>query len=338
MFAATSPNTFVISEGDPGGGGQHSRLSLSESSDAGLTWRHVDDPCAACGFRSTGDVHLRKHWLLSCFLGEGMNQGIGNLWRTNDGGATWTRVQHGDTEATTLVPSGNRHILFGEVAGATGGVVYSTDGGATVEPTPALTDEGGAPESLSTIGPTGAIDHVIGGLDVPHAQRSTWTAVPELSAGAYQGLPICTARDGVSVTFRWKPLRAAVGPSGMIFTNRGSRNCYLDDAPIVQTVSGASRTPVGPPARSTYTRRRLRHLKGARRPGERGAPDLPHQFLQTGLDLSGRDRHGHDHRLRFSLTLFARFRAPTKVCTPFSTVNVNVGPSGLEQTRTHLDP
>jgi len=34
-------------------------------------------------------------------------------------------------EATTLVPSGNGRVLFGEVAGATGGVATSNDGGAT---------------------------------------------------------------------------------------------------------------------------------------------------------------------------------------------------------------
>jgi len=104
LFAIVSSNTFVMSEGEPGGGGQHSRLSLSESSDAGITWRHLDDPCAGLGSDQLV-TYSSQRWLLSCFLGVGMNQGIGALWHTNNGGATWSRVFHGDEEATTLVPA-----------------------------------------------------------------------------------------------------------------------------------------------------------------------------------------------------------------------------------------
>ena len=320
LFAVISPTTFVMSEGEPGGGGQHSRLSLSESSDAGITWRHVDDPCAGVGSDQLV-TYTSKHWLLSCFLGEGMNQGIGNLWRTNSGGVTWTRVSHGDTEATTLVPSGNRHILFGEVAGATGGVVYSTDGGAQWNRT-GLDGEGGAPESLSTIGPTGAIDQVIGALMYRTRDGRRWTAVPELAAGTYQGLPICTARDGVSVSFRWKPLRAAIGPSGMIFTNRGSRDCYLDGAPIVQTVDGTSRTAVGPPADMTYDQKDFVILKAHGGRANAALLIFPTSSYKPASVCKAKMSTGMTISFGSPSHFFARFRTPTKVCTPFSTVQV----------------
>jgi photosystem II stability/assembly factor-like uncharacterized protein len=321
LFAIVSPNTFVVSEGDPGGGGEHSRLSLSESSDAGITWRHLDDPCAGLGSDQLVAFSSDK-WLLSCFLGEGMNQGIANLWRTSNGGASWSGVEHSDAEATTLVTSGNQHIIFGEVGGATGGVVYSTDGGAKWIRTN-IDGQGGAPESLSTIGPTGAIDDVLGGLIYRTSNGHSWTALPELPASTYKGLPICTARDDVSTAFQWKALRAAIGPSGIIFTNRGSHTCYLDAAPIVQTVDGTARTPVGPPADMTYEQSDFVILKAH---GGRANTSLllfstksykPSSIcgakVATGMTISfGAPSH-----------FFDRFPAPTKVCTTqFSTVQV----------------
>jgi photosystem II stability/assembly factor-like uncharacterized protein len=330
LFAAPSANAYVISEGETGGGGQHSRLSLSETSDAGLAWRHVDDPCA--GLNSDQLVTFTaQNWLLSCFLGEGMNQGIGNLWRTDDAGATWTRVQHGDTEATTLVPSGNEHILFGEVGGASGGVVYSTDGGATWSHT-GVDGQGGAPNSLSTIGPTGAIDQVVGALMYRTRNGRLWTPVPELAAGTYKGLSICTASDDVTVAFRWKPDKAAIGPSGIIYTNRGPRNCYLDGAPIIQPVNGPVNAPIGPPAEMSYEQSDFVILTahGGRAntsllifPSDSYRPASTCQAkIATGMTISfGSPSH-----------FFAPFRVPTKVCTStFSTVSVNEVLPGLSK-------
>jgi photosystem II stability/assembly factor-like uncharacterized protein len=331
LFAAPSPNTFVISQGDPGGGGQHSRLSLSETSDAGLTWRRLDDPCATVGSDQLVTYSVQR-WILSCFLGEGMNQGIGNTWRTSDGGASWTRILHGDTEASTLVLSGNRRIIFSEVAGATGGVDYSTDGGAKWNRT-VIDGEGGAPESLSTIGPLGAIDDVIGGLTYRTLNGRTWTALPELIAGRYRGLSICTARGGVTATLRWKPLRAAVGPSAVIFTNRGTRNCYLDDAPIVQTVDGASRAPVGPPAGSNYTGRPDFVILKAHG-GQANAALLVFSASSYSPSSTCRAEVATGLTIAFGApsSFYDRLRAPTKICTEFSTLNVNVVLAG---TNTH---
>jgi hypothetical protein len=250
-----------------------------------------------------------------------MNQGIGNLWRTDNGGATWAHIQHGDVEATTLVPSNNQRVIFGEVGGASGGVVYSTDGGAKWTHTP-IDGQGGAPESLSTIGPTGAIDDVEGSLMYRSENGRSWTALPELPAGTFKGLSICTAND-VTVAFRWKPLKAAIGPSGIIFTNRGSRNCYLDAAPIVQTVDGPTRTPVGPPADMSYEQSDFVILKAH---GGRANTSLL-IFSST----SYRPASVCDAKVATGMTIsfgspshfFGRFRAPTKVCTKyFSTVSV----------------
>jgi photosystem II stability/assembly factor-like uncharacterized protein len=329
LLAAPSPNTYVISEGEPGGGGQHSRLSLSIASDAGLVWRHVDDPCAALGSDQLVTFTAR-HWLLSCFLGEGMNQGMGNLWRTDDAGATWTRVQHGDTEATTLVPSGNEQILFGEVGGASGGVVYSLNGGATWSHT-GVDGQGGAPNSLSTIGPTGAIDQVVGALMYRTGNGRLWTPVPELAAGIYKGLSICTARH-VRIAFRWKPLKAAIGPSGIIFTNRGSRNCYLDAAPIVQPVTGAANSPVGPPAEMSYEQTDFVILKAHGGRANTSLLIFPSDSYRPASTCEAQIATGLTIRFGSPSHFFARFREPTKVCTSsFSTVTVNEVLPGLSK-------
>jgi hypothetical protein len=250
-----------------------------------------------------------------------MNQGMGNLWRTDSAGAAWTRVQHGDTEATTLVPSGNEHILFGEVGGASGGVVYSTDGGATWSHT-GVDGQGGAPNSLSTIGPTGAIDQVVGALMYRTRNGRMWTAVPELAAGTYKGLSICTARD-VSITFRWKPLRAAIGPSGIIYTNRGSHNCYLDGAPIVQTVDGPADTPVGPPAEMTDDQTDFVILKAHGGRANTSLLIFPTDSYRPASTCDAKVATGMTISFGAPSHFIGRFRAPTKVCTrSFSTVQV----------------
>jgi hypothetical protein len=323
LYAVISPSTLVMSEGQSGGGAEHSRLSLSETSDAGITWRHLDDPCAGLGSNQLV-IYGSQRWLLSCFLGEGMNQGIGNLWRTSNGGATWTRVRHGDAEATTLTLSGNRRIIFGEVAGASGGITYSTDGGAKWNYT-GIDGQGGAPESFSTIGATGALDQVIGALLFRSRNGRTWTTLPELPAGPYEGISICTARNGVSATFHYKPRKGADGPSAVFFTNHGTRNCYLDGAPIVQAVDGPGRTPIGGTAEtSTGPKADFVVLKAN---GGRANTSLllspPSAYrpasvcvakLATGLTISfGAPSH-----------FFDRFRVPTNVCTNiFSSVSVN---------------
>jgi photosystem II stability/assembly factor-like uncharacterized protein len=331
LFAVISPSTFIVSEGDPGGGGEHSRLSLSETIDAGVTWQHLDDPCAGLGSDQLVTFNSRT-WLLSCFLGEGMNQGISNLWRTTSAGASWTRVLHGNGEATTLVSSGNRRILFGEVGGATGGVVYSTDGGAKWSRTD-IDGQGGAPESLSIIGPDGALDDVIGGLIYRTANGRRWTALPELIAGKYKGLSICTARDGVSAALSPKPVKNIPGSSPIIFTNGGARSCYLDASPIVQTTVGNARRPVGPPA-ETNSSPKADFVVLKAHGGQANVmvlitpttgwtpPPVCAAKIAKGLTINfGSPSHFYD-----------QFRVPTLVCTQLASVSVN---EVLTGTNTH---
>ena len=250
LFAAPSPGSFVISEGEPGGGGQHSRLSLSVVSDGGESWRHLDDPCASFG----SDQLLTfgpRNWLLSCFLGEGMSQGIGNLYRTNDGGRSWTRILHGDEEATTITPSGDHHLLFGAVGGATGGVVVSSDGGARWIRTD-INGQGGASESLATLGPTGAIDVVVGGQTYRTNNGTSWRALPPLPSGPFRGESICQPRR-VKVTLSGKPAKGFQGSSLIIFTNDAAQSCYLAGPPVAQPLGGVAQGALGAPAIRTAT-------------------------------------------------------------------------------------
>ena len=320
LFAIPAPNTFVISEGQPGGGGEHSRLSLSETNNAGTTWRHLDDPCAGLGSDQLVTYSARR-WLLSCFLGVGMNQGIGNLWLTQNAANSWSRIRHGTTEATTLTLSENRRILFGEVGGATGGIVYSTDGGADWIRTD-IDGQGGAPESLSVIGATGALDDVLGGLIYRTSNDRVWSALPELPAGTHKGTPICTARGGVTATFQWKPLKAAIGPSRIIFTNRGTRNCYLDAAPIVQPVDGPANTPVGPPADMTFQQSDFVILKAHGGRANTSLLIFPTDSYKPASTCGARIATGMTIRFGSPSHFYKRFHVPTDVCTKFSTAQV----------------
>ena len=258
-LAVLSPTTFVVTEGSSGGGGEAAVQSLLMTRDAGSTWHRIGDPCGSLG---TEQLLVRSpgHWLLSCFLGEGMSQGMTRLWRTNNSGASWSIVSlnrdrgttkgnigNGGGEFMTLSFSGNDRILFGAVGGAVGGVVYSTDGGVNWKWTH-VDGQGGANESLSTFGPTGAIDDVIGGLIYRTTNDTTWTVLPSLPAGIYKGTPTCTVGRHVAVHFNAKHVKGIPGDFPMVFTNNGAAACYLAGAPTVQPVSGPLHRPIGPVA------------------------------------------------------------------------------------------
>jgi len=83
---------------------------------------------------------------------------------------------HGDEEATTLVPSGNGRVLFGESPERRAASRLATMA-CHVDPHRHRRSRRLA-ESLSTIGSTGAIDDVLGGLIYRTRDGRTWTALP----------------------------------------------------------------------------------------------------------------------------------------------------------------
>jgi hypothetical protein len=262
-LAMTSSGLTIIMEGVQGGGGQAGSGALMATGNQGVTWQHIADPC---GIEAEGDQLITvgaSRWLLSCFLGEGMNQGKSSIWQSNDGGATWRLVNratdsstttgdvgNGGGVFTTIVPSDDGSLLFGAMQGAVGGVEVSRDGG-THWTSAYLDGQGGAPETLSTFGKKGALDDVEGGLIYRTTNGRNWSVLPLLPAGKYHGLPICNAGT-VTATFGARHVKGIPTYYPVVFKNLGANACYLYGAPIAHAV-GRTGAPVGPPAyRNVY--------------------------------------------------------------------------------------
>lgn len=263
-LAITASGLTVVMEGVQGGGGEAGSGALIATTDQGATWRRIADPC---GIEAEGDQLITadsNRWLLSCFLGEGMNAGKSSIWRSNDGGATWRLanratdsstttgdVGNGGGVFTTIVPSDDGSLLFGAMQGAIGGVEVSRDGG-THWTSAYLDGQGGAPETLSTFGKKGALDDVDSGLIYRTTNGRNWSVLPLLPAGKYDGLSICRAGT-VTATFGASHVKGIRGYYPVVFKNLGVSACYLYGAPIAYPVVGPTGVPVGPPAyRNVY--------------------------------------------------------------------------------------
>jgi photosystem II stability/assembly factor-like uncharacterized protein len=227
--------------------------SLLVTRDDGETWSRLPNPCHGLLIEQmlvTND----GRWLLSCFLDQGMYHGTAKIFRSTDGGATWSTVVD-DTALHNIVGnlggtpvalffSGNDRLLFAPGMNPAGGVSVSYDGGTHWVPIRYLGYTGGSPGSFTTFGPTSAIYQVFQGPIYVTRNNRTWRLLPELPAGLFEGGPICTsARTEVSLR---------VAKSGKVtytnvdFTNEGSRSCYLDGAPDIQAL-GVDEAAVGPP-------------------------------------------------------------------------------------------
>ena len=184
-------------------------------------------------------------WLLSCYLGEGMSQGKSLIWRTSDAGAHWSLVnRQTDTLNTRAnvgtggggIPVSASHdgsILFGNGSGgAVGGVTLSRDGGVNWT-RPPLDGLGGAPVTISPIGPRGALVSIDDGLTYRTSDGQTWSVLPPLPAGRYHGLAVCSPATTSAVL---SPVhrRGIPGYYPLVFTNQSSVSCYLRGTPIVQ--------------------------------------------------------------------------------------------------------
>jgi hypothetical protein len=258
-LAVTASGQIIVMEGAQGGGGEPGAGALIATTNHGTTWRRLADPC---GIEAEGDQLIAlnsNRWLLSCFLGEGMNQGKSSIWQTSDGGAAWglvnratdsstttSDVGNGGGVSTTVAPSGDGRILFGAMQGAIGGVEVSRDGGAHWT-TANLDGQGGAPETLSTFGRKGALDDVDGGLIYRTTNGRNWSVLPLLPAGKYDGISICR-ESTVTATLSATHVKGIPSYYPVVFKNFGAHTCYLEGAPIAQPNVGTAAVPVGVPA------------------------------------------------------------------------------------------
>ena len=243
-LALTSAGDLISWEGENGGPGAPGSGALLKTSMGSSTWHRIPDPCGIV-MGSQQIVQLGpSNWLLSCFLGEGMMQGKSQIWHTMDSGAHWILVnRQTDTSNTRanvgtggggipISASGDASILYGTLGGAVGGVALSHDGGADWTNAP-LDGLGGAPSSISPIGPRGAIVSIDDGLTYRTLNGRTWSVLPPLPAAHYHGLAMCSpASTSASLSPVHRP--GIPGYYPLTFTNQSSNSCYLTGTPIVQ--------------------------------------------------------------------------------------------------------
>lgn len=231
------------------------RSSLLETNNAGANWRRVRNPCAQLNINQLL-IERGGRWLLSCFQDGGMNQGTTELWDSSDGGRVWRELAHaseqglnrgGIGDVSNTLYDGDRGLLFAALGGAAGGVKYSTDGGTKwLRSDVELSIYGGAPETMSTFGATGAVVSAQNFASYRTLNASTWTPLPALPAGSFEGLSVCTSKATTAGLGRGvSGIPSSSTDFAVTFTNQGRVACYLNGVPQVQPVRGASRTPVG---------------------------------------------------------------------------------------------
>jgi hypothetical protein len=250
VLAMLSPSTVLVVEGRG-----TPRSSLLETVDAGATWRRLSDPCEQLNINQLL-VEKGGRWLLSCFQDGGMNQGTTELWDSYDAGRAWEIVARaneggidkgGIRDVSNTLYDGDHGILFAALGGAAGGVEYSTDGGSRWSlSNVALNLYGGAPETMSTFGGSGAVVSAQNFASYRTLNATTWTELPALSAGMFEGLSVCTSKATTAVLGRGvSGIPSSSNDFAVTFTNEGRAACYLNGIPQVQPVRGASRTSVG---------------------------------------------------------------------------------------------
>lgn len=145
----------------------HHRAALYVSHTNGLTWFRAVSPCQ--GRTQSGSVIAARGgpWLTQCFLGEGMTQGLSQIWRSSDQAVTWSEVAVGNMgkqvrtfgnlpdSAAILSSSNDGRLVWGLLGFAPGGVMMSADAGSSWR---YLNQHTGASwESLAPAGPHGAV-------------------------------------------------------------------------------------------------------------------------------------------------------------------------------------
>ena len=251
LLAAAPHETQIINMNSDG---MTTSKSLLITRNDGHTWATLDNPCAMSMIDQL-TVANDGQWLLSCFHDYGMYHGTAQIFRSTNEGVTWSTVLD-DTAQRNIVGnlggtsayyffSGDDRTLFAAMTGPAGGLEVSTDGGTTWSPETAMPDTGGQIGSLTTFGPTSSLYQVFQGPMYVTSNNRTWRLLPQLPAGKYRGLSICT-RKSVKLSLR-SVKSGGFKYSYVDFTNDGTTSCYLDGAPIAR-IMNADFKYVGPPA------------------------------------------------------------------------------------------
>ena len=329
-LAAPAPSTLVVQEGGTQPG---ESTHLLESSNDGTTWHTLKDPCGGLLVQQLLSPSAHR-WFLSCFLDGGMMQGTNQLWESMDGGRTWRLLALSGEQryfvgniadtSNTLAMSGDGRTLFSAIGGAAGGVESSSDG-RHWSPARFNPESGGAPEWINAFGATGVMFGNQSGNVWRTFDGNTWTPL-KLAAGRYRNVPICTRRNGVSVSLGPTTLSKGTTYNVIIFTNEGLHSCYLSGIPSVQPVSGVTRQPVGLPATGYNTTSRPRGFTVLRAHGGIASVSLAMQTASEIPPRSCRTRRASGADVGFNppASFNVSFeRHPRAVCALVSTSQVS---------------
>ena len=239
---AVAPNSTQVVNVNTDNGSTPTSLLITR--DNGRQWGRLSNPCSGLPIDQLV-VGAHSQWLLACFRDEGMSQGPARLFRSTNEGASWStdiNTSRGTTLSYEL--SGDGRTIYGLVSNPAGGLIHSTDGGRHWTSDLTLGYDGGAPESISNFGPTSAIYQILQGPVYVTRDSSTWRILPQLPAGKYRGLNICTTTS-VDVSLR-RSKYGGLWYTYVDFANKGGAACYLNGVPTLQPLNlhGAS---VGPP-------------------------------------------------------------------------------------------
>jgi hypothetical protein len=161
----TSPSAGVLALIE--GSWWHHRAALYVSHTDGATWARAISPCHGRTQVSSVTVVRGGSWLTSCFLGEGMTQGLSEMWRSDDEGVTWKEVAVGNMgnavhtfgglpdSAAVLSSSNDGRLVWGLLGFAPGGVMVSANAGNSWRYLHQST--GGSWETIAPAGPHGAV-------------------------------------------------------------------------------------------------------------------------------------------------------------------------------------
>lgn len=251
VLDALTSRTVIVVEGRG-----ELRSPILVTTTAGRTWGRLINPCTGLSVDQLIPLNP-KDWLLTCFGDGGMNQGTSELWRSPWGGNLWSLAAEGNEEGLNLgdirdvsntISVANGGTLFAALGGAAGGVEYSTDLGAHwTLANVALGQFGGAPETMTTFGATGAVVSAQNFGSFRTLNGTTWSPMPSLRSGRFKGLSICTPSQGTKVALgiEQKGIPADMRDYPIIFTNDAPTACYLNGVPSVQTVAGTAQHAIG---------------------------------------------------------------------------------------------
>jgi len=201
ILAAVSASTVIVAEGGGSGDGESAAPSVI-TTNGGATWTRWRNPCDQLSFSPYAyglpaqslQVSAKGTWLLTCYMGSGMQQGLMYLALSRNHGATWSVVSKASQTGSSVGSLGDFDNFIwtsndGRVMWAWSPVVmamtFSTDAGRSWH-YPAPDALGGSGRCLgcgppgvviSAVGPKGAVLVGANGMAYRTQDGASWRSV-----------------------------------------------------------------------------------------------------------------------------------------------------------------